>query len=67
MEIWRKLLNRMMRAARMDTSLFEEIETDDEALGHAIMIALLTSLATGLGIGLTGLSGMAGNGSSGAC
>jgi hypothetical protein len=57
MEIWRKLLNRMMRAARMDTSLYEEIETDEEALGQAVMIALLASLATGLGMGLTGLIG----------
>ena len=47
----------MLRAARLDTSLFEEIETDDEALGHAIMISLLASLATGIGTGLTGLIG----------
>jgi hypothetical protein len=57
MEIWTRLLNRMMRAARMDTSFYEEIETDDDALGHAVMISLLTSLATGIGLGLTGLIG----------
>lgn len=57
MEIWKKLLNRMMRAARMDNSLYEEMETEDDALGHAIMISLLASLATGIGTGLTGLLG----------
>ena len=60
MEIWRKLLNRMMRAARMDSSLYEEMETDEEAAGHAVMIALLASAATGLGMGLAGLVGGAG-------
>jgi len=60
MEIWKKLLNRMMRAARMDTSLYEEIETDEDALGQAIMISLLASLATGIGMGLTGLIGGSG-------
>ena len=60
MEIWRKLLNRMIRAARMDTSLYEEMETDEEAAGHAVMIALLASVATGIGLGLAGLLGGSG-------
>ncbi len=60
MEIWRKLLNRMMRAARMDSSLYEEMETDEEAAGHAVMIALLAGIATGIGMGLAGLIGGAG-------
>jgi hypothetical protein len=57
MEIWRKLLNRMMRAARMDSSLYEEMETDEEAAGHAVMIALLASVATGIGMGVASLLG----------
>jgi hypothetical protein len=60
MEIWRKLLNRMMRAARMDSSLYEEMETDEDAAGHAVMIALLAGVATGIGTGLAGLIGGAG-------
>jgi len=57
MEIWRKLLNRMIRAARMDPSLYEEMETDEEAAGHAVMTALLASAATGVGTGLAGVIG----------
>lgn len=60
MEIWRKLLNRMIRAARMDSSLYEEMETDEEAAGHAVMVALLASVATGIGMGLAGLLGGSG-------
>jgi hypothetical protein len=60
MEIWRKLLNRMMRAARMDSSLYEEMETEEDAAGHAVMIALLAGVATGIGMGLAGLMGGAG-------
>ncbi len=60
MEIWKKLLNRMIRASRMDSSLYEEIETDDEALGQAVMIALLSSLLMGIGMAIAGLIGGAG-------
>ena len=60
MEIWRKLINRMMRAARMDSNLYEEMETDEDAAGHAVMIALLAGVATGIGLGLAGLIGGAG-------
>jgi hypothetical protein len=60
MEIWRKLLNGMIRAARMDSSLYEEMETDEDAAGHAVMIALLAGVATGIGTGMAGLIGGAG-------
>ncbi|MDD5311570.1 MAG: YIP1 family protein [Dehalococcoidia bacterium] len=60
MEIWRQLLNLMMRSARLDSSLYEEVETEEAAIGHAVMIALLVSLATGIGMGLAGLIGGSG-------
>jgi hypothetical protein len=60
MAIWRTLLNRMIRAARLDSSLYEEMETEEDAVAHAIMVALLTSAATGIGLGLAGLLGGAG-------
>jgi hypothetical protein len=60
MDIWRKLLNRMMRAARLDSSLYEEMETEEDAVAHAVMVALLASAATGIGMGLAGLIGGAG-------
>jgi hypothetical protein len=57
MKNWRKLLNLAMRASRLDTSLYEEMETDDSAIGFAIMITLLTGLATGVGTGLITVMG----------
>jgi len=60
MEIWRKLLNRMMRASRLDSGFFEEMETEEDALAHAIMAALIVGAATGIGMGLAALVGGAG-------
>ena len=60
MDIWRKLLNRMIRAARLDSSLYEEMETEEDAVAHAVMVALLAGAATGIGLGLAGLIGGAG-------
>jgi len=60
MDVWKQLLNRMMRAARLDNILYEEMETEREASGQAIMIALLVSAAAGLGMGITGIIGMKG-------
>ena len=60
MEIWKKLLNRMMRAARLDSGFFEEMETEEDAVAHAIMVAVIASVATGIGLGLTAVIGGAG-------
>lgn len=57
MEIWRALLNRMLRAIRLDSILYEELETEEEAIGQSIMVVLLVSVATGIGMGITGLLG----------
>jgi hypothetical protein len=57
MEIWRKLLNRMMRASRLDSGFYEEMETEEDALAHGIMVALVVGLATGIGLGLAALVG----------
>lgn len=43
------LLNRMIRASMLDASLFEEVEADRGALGQAVIVVLLSSLAAGLG------------------
>ncbi len=60
MEIWRKLLNRMMLASRLDSGFYEEIETEEDALAHGIMVAMLVGAATGIGMGLAVLMGGAG-------
>lgn len=43
------LVDRMVRAARLDTSLYEEVETDREALGQAMGVVALSSIAAGIG------------------
>ena len=50
----------MVRATKLDANLYEEVEADTTASGQAFLIVILASLATGIGIGITGLFKMAG-------
>ena len=43
------LVDRMMRAARLDATLYEEVEADPGAIGQATMAVVLSSLAAGIG------------------
>ena len=54
------LVNRMVRATKLDANLYEEVEADTTASGQAFLIVILASLATGIGIGIAGLFKMAG-------
>ncbi len=45
-------LRRITRAARLDPMLYEEVEADQSALGQAIAVVMLSSVATM--VGLTG-------------
>jgi len=45
------LQSRMIRAARLDPSLYGEVRDDPEALRQAILVVLLTAVATGIGFG----------------
>ena len=52
-------IERIIRAARLDAALYEEVEADRGALGQAIGVVVLSSMAAGLvNIGRTGLSGI---------
>jgi hypothetical protein len=42
-------LNRMIRAAKLDAQLYEEIEADQTAMGQAMGVVILSSLAAGVG------------------
>jgi hypothetical protein len=60
----RSFSQRLIGAAKLDPSLYEEVESDTEALGQAIVVVALSSLATGIGafprLGVRGLlSGLA--------
>jgi len=51
--------DRMIRAAKLDVNLYEEVEADKDAMYQAMGVVVLSSLATGVGsIGNLGLSGV---------
>jgi hypothetical protein len=51
--------NRIVRAAKLDVNLYEEVEADKGALGHAMMVVILSSIAAGLAsIEKSGISGI---------
>ncbi|UCD80202.1 MAG: YIP1 family protein [Desulfobacterales bacterium] len=50
---------RMIRAAKLDVNLYEEVEADKNAMGQAMGVVILSSIAAGVGtIGTTGLKGL---------
>lgn len=42
-------LNRMLRAAKLEPGLYEEVEHDQSAMGQALGVVLLSSVAAGIG------------------
>jgi hypothetical protein len=51
--------NRIVRAAKLEVALYEEVEADQSALGQAMGVVVLSSVAAGLGtISRGGLPGM---------
>lgn len=42
-------INRIFRAAKLDATLYEEVEADKGALGQAMGVVVLSSVATGVG------------------
>jgi len=54
-----RFVDRLLRAARLDSSLFEEVEADEDSLGQAMAAVLLFGLAGGVGtLSLAGLRGL---------
>jgi len=53
------LIDRMLRAAKLDMNLYEEVEADKGAMWQAIIVVVLASLAGGIAsikiLGITGL------------
>ena len=51
--------DRMIRAAKLDVNLYEEVEADKGAMGQAMKVVILSSVAAGIGtIGTTGIKGL---------
>ena len=51
-------VNRIIRAGKLDVNLYEEVEHDKTAMGQAIGVIVLSSLAAGIGSFEIGLKGM---------
>ena len=52
-------VDRIIRAAKLDVKLYEEVEADKSALGQAVGVVILSSIAVGLGsIGKGGVGGI---------
>jgi hypothetical protein len=56
-----KLFPRMLRAAKLNSQLYEEVEADATGTGQALLAVVLVSIATGLGQGIS--TAMKGQGS----
>ncbi|TET40302.1 MAG: hypothetical protein E3J65_01430, partial [Dehalococcoidia bacterium] len=52
MSLSRSLVGRMVRAARLEVNLYEEVEADATALPQALLIVIIANLAIGLGSAL---------------
>jgi hypothetical protein len=52
----------MLRAARIDTALYNEVEADTTATQQALTVVVLVALASGIGAALSGAFHQAGNG-----
>ena len=51
--------DRMLRAAKLDVELYEEVEHDEGAQGQAMAVVVLSALAAGVGsLGTGGLTGL---------
>ncbi len=54
-----RFVERIVRAARLDVSLYEEVEADKGAMGQAMGVVILSSLAAGIGsIRILGFAGI---------
>jgi len=58
-DIMNSFQDRIIRAAKLDVNLYEEVEADKGAMGQAMAVVVLSSLAAGIGgIGTGGLGGL---------
>lgn len=50
-----QLFPRMLRAAKLESQLYEEVEADSSSTGQALLVVVLVSLASGIGSGIAAL------------
>jgi len=56
LEASHSLINRMIRAAKLDVNLYEEVEADTTATRQALLAVVVVSLLSGIGSGIAGLA-----------
>jgi len=49
------LIDRMIRAAKLDVSLYEEVEVDPAATNQALLVVVVASVCSGIGSGVRSL------------
>ena len=53
------MLERMIRAARLEADVYEEVEADTTATPQAMLVVILVAVATGIGaLGIAGVAGL---------
>jgi hypothetical protein len=52
-----KLIDRMIRAAKLDVSLYEEVEKDVTATNQAVLVVVIASVCSGIGAALGNMGG----------
>jgi len=53
------LVDRMIRASKLDVDLYEEVEADQGSMGQAVTVVIISSIASGIGsMGVIGLGGL---------
>lgn len=53
------LVDRMIRASKLDASLYEEVEADKGSMGQALTVVVISSVAAGIGsMGVLGFEGL---------
>ncbi len=55
-----QIADRMIRAAKLDPTLFSEIANDESTMSEAVTVVLITTAAAGLGAALAGPMGLIG-------
>ena len=54
----KSIIDRMIRAARLDPQLYEEVEHDQSATGQAMLVVVLGAIAGGIGALSGGIAGL---------
>ena len=49
-----EIIDRMVRAAKLDTSLYEEVEKEETATNQAILVVVIASICSGIGSAIGG-------------